>query len=64
MKKNRNIKFLLSFILSIIILSCAYEEDLIENHHHNDKMKMEKIKYNELIKTNVFNQAVKRIPKK
>lgn len=61
---NRKIKCLFFLILGILVAACQLEEDVVKNHIHNENFKIDQIKYSELIKTSLFSEAVKRIPKK
>jgi hypothetical protein len=65
MKKKQNFKVLLFLLLGIIIVSCQYEDDKIQENqaHDHTHAKVTEMKYNDLFKTNNFNKAVKKIPK-
>lgn len=53
------------FCLGLFVLNaCTLEEDAIHQHKRDEKIKIERQSFNELMKTNQFSKAMSKVPKK
>ncbi len=61
---NKHLMRLLLLLLAIVIASCAFEEDIIHHHAHENEVKIVQKSLDELLKSQKFVTAAKRIPRK
>lgn len=62
---EKKIKMLSYFFLSILIVSCQNEDNVLDEEQNvtHKNIEVKELKYNDLFKTTTFNKAVNKIPK-